>query len=181
MILPILKFPDDRLRTRALKVEAVDDTIKTLVRDMFETMYDSNGIGLAATQINQHLQVVVMDVPNSFENYQLILKNRKTQDKKSPNKKNPLCFINPVITKKSGRGINTEGCLSVPDYYADVERFNHIVVEALDENGKAFTLEANNLLAVCIQHELDHLQGILFIEYLSKLKQRRLREKIRKQ
>lgn len=181
MILPILKFPDDKLRTKAVKVDTVDDTVKTLIKDMFETMYDSDGIGLAATQVNQHVQVVVMDVPDSGEDYQIILKNRKTKNKRTVGEKHPLCFINPIITKKEGRETNTEGCLSVPEYYAEVERFNHIVVEALDENGEAFTLEANNLLAVCVQHELDHLKGILFVDYLSKLKQRRLKEKMRKQ
>ncbi|CAC9658498.1 peptide deformylase [bacterium endosymbiont of Bathymodiolus sp. 5 South] len=179
MKLPILKFPDDKLRTKASKVETIDDTIKTLVKDMFETMYDSDGIGLAATQVNQHLQVVVMDVPDSGEDYQLILENRTTKNKLI--KKHPLCFINPTITKKEEKEIHTEGCLSVPNFYAKVERFNHIVVEALDENGDPFTLEARNLLAVCIQHELDHLQGILFIDYLSKLKQKRLLERIKKQ
>ena len=181
MNIPILKFPDDKLRTKASKVETVDDTIKALVKDMFETMYNSDGIGLAATQVNQHLQVVVMDVPDSGEDYQLILENRNTENKKLLIGKHPLCFINPTITKKEEKEIHTEGCLSVPGYYAEVERFNHIVVEALDENGKPFTLEARNLLAVCIQHELDHLKGILFIDYLSKLKQKRLLERIKKQ
>lgn len=181
MILPILKFPDERLRTKALEVNTIDNTIKTLVKDMFETMYDSDGIGLAATQVNQHLKVVVIDVSDSGEDYQLILKNRKTKTKRSVAKKHPLCFINPVITKKESKETHIEGCLSVPGYYADVERFNHIVVEALDENGKVFSLEANNLLAVCVQHEIDHLKGILFVDYLSKLKQLRVKKKMKKQ
>ncbi|AYQ55976.1 peptide deformylase [Bathymodiolus thermophilus thioautotrophic gill symbiont] len=180
MILPILKFPNKRLRTKAAKVEAVDNDIKKMVKNMFETMYASDGIGLAATQVDQHLQIVVMDVPDSGEDYQFILKNRNTDNSKPLTEKHPLCFINPTITKKEGQETHNEGCLSVPGYYAEVERFNHIVVEALDENGKVFTLEARNLLAVCIQHELDHLKGILFIDYLSKLKQKRLLDKINK-
>ncbi|SHA15128.1 Peptide deformylase [Bathymodiolus thermophilus thioautotrophic gill symbiont] len=180
MILPILKFPNKRLRTKAAKVEAVDNDIKKMVKNMFETMYASDGIGLAATQVDQHLQIVVMDVPDSGEDYQFILKNRNTDNSKPLAEKHPLCFINPTITKKEGQETHNEGCLSVPGYYAEVERFNHIVVEALDENGKVFTLEARNLLAVCIQHELDHLKGILFIDYLSKLKQKRLLDKINK-
>ncbi|SMN12192.1 Peptide deformylase [uncultured Candidatus Thioglobus sp.] len=180
MILPILKLPDARLRTKAVKVESVNDKIKTLVKDMFETMYASDGIGLAATQINQHVQIVVMDVPESSEDYQILLENRGKKNHKPLKAKHPLCFINPTITKKEQKEIHTEGCLSIPDYYADVERFNHITVEALDENGKTFTLEASNLLAVCIQHELDHLKGILFVDYLSKLKQKRLLDKIKK-
>jgi peptide deformylase len=180
MILPILKFPDKRLRTKASEVETVDKTIKTLVKNMFETMYAEDGIGLAATQVNQHLKIVVMDVPDSGEDYQFILKNRDNNPKKPLEVKHPLCFINPVITQKDGKETHSEGCLSVPNYYADVERFSHITVKALDENGKAFTLEAHNLLAVCIQHELDHLKGILFVDYLSKLKQQRLKAKLKK-
>ncbi len=180
MILPILKFPDKRLQTKAAKVEAVDDNIQKMIKNMFETMYASDGIGLAATQVDQHLQIVVMDVPDSGEDYQFILKNRNTENNKPLTKKHPLCFINPTITKKEGKETHSEGCLSVPGYYAEIERFNHIVVEALDENGKTFTLEAHNLLAVCIQHELDHLKGILFIDYLSKFKQKRLLDKIKK-
>ncbi len=180
MILPILKFPDERLRTKAAKVEMVDNTIKTLVDNMFETMYAKDGIGLAATQIDQHLQIVVMDVPDSGEDYQLLLKKRESKTKTPLKSKHPLCFINPIIVEKDGKEVHSEGCLSVPNYYADVERFNHVVVEALDENGKKFTLEAKNLLAICIQHELDHLKGILFVDYLSKLKQRRLKDKLKK-
>ncbi len=180
MILSILKFPNNRLRTKATAVKSVNNTIKTLVKDMFETMYTSDGIGLAATQVNQHLQVIVMDVPDSSEDYKLILENRKTKNSESLTRKHPLCFINPTITRKAENKIHTEGCLSVPGYYAEIERFNHITVEALDENGKLFTLEAHNFLAVCIQHELDHLKGVLFVDYLSKFKQRRLKEKYRK-
>lgn len=180
MILDILKFPDERLRIKAVEVEKVDDSVKILVANMFETMYAKDGIGLAATQIDQHLQIVVMDVPDSGADYQLLLKKRESKTKKPLKAKHPLCFINPKIIEKDGKETHSEGCLSVPGYYADVERFNHLVVEALDENGEAFTLEAKNLLAVCIQHELDHLKGILFVDYLSKLKQQRLKEKLKK-
>ncbi|RUA06696.1 MAG: peptide deformylase [Gammaproteobacteria bacterium] len=180
MILPILKFPDKRLRTKAIKVETVNASIKALVADMFETMYAEDGIGLAATQVDRHMQIVVMDVPDSGEDYQLLLKKRESKTKKPLEAKHPLCFINPKIIEKGGKETHSEGCLSIPSYYADVERFNHVVVEALNENGEPFTLEARNLLAVCIQHELDHLKGILFVDYLSKLKQQRLKEKFRK-
>ncbi|WXU00413.1 MAG: Peptide deformylase 1 [Catillopecten margaritatus gill symbiont] len=180
MILDILKFPDERLRIKAVEVEKVDDSVKILVANMFETMYAKDGIGLAATQIDQHLQIVVMDVPDSGADYQLLLKKRESKTKKPLKAKHPLCFINPKIIEKDGKETHSEGCLSVPGYYADVERFNHLVVEALNENGEAFTLEAKNLLAVCIQHELDHLKGILFVDYLSKLKQQRLKEKLKK-
>ncbi|KAA0445864.1 MAG: peptide deformylase [Candidatus Thioglobus sp.] len=179
MILPILKFPDKRLRTKAVAVETVDSAVKKLVKNMFETMYAQKGIGLAATQVDKHLQIVVMDVPDSGADYRL-LKDQIRKNKKPPEEKHPLCFINPKIIKKSGSEVHAEGCLSVPDYYADVERFNHITVTALDKNGKKFTLEARNLLAICIQHELDHLMGILFVDYLSKLKQQRLRDKLKK-
>ncbi|MEO1916897.1 MAG: peptide deformylase [Candidatus Thioglobus sp.] len=181
MILPILHYPDSRLRTVAKPVKAVDDTVKTLVKNMFETMYAEEGIGLAATQINQHLQVVVMDVPDSQDDYELLLKDRKNHsDKKTNIQHHPLCFINPKITTTSGHEKNVEGCLSVPDFQAQVERSSQITIEALNEQGESFTLHASNLLAVCIQHELDHLKGILFVDYLSKLKQKRLLEKTKK-
>ncbi len=182
MILPILHYPDPRLRTIAKKVDVVDDKIKKLVKNMYETMYAEDGIGLAATQINQHIQVVVMDVPDSQDDYELLLKNRKKDsDKKhSDTQHHPLCFINPKITSTSGHEKHVEGCLSVPGYQAEVKRSHQITVEALNEQGEMFTLHASNLLAVCIQHELDHLKGILFVDYLSKLKQKRLLEKTKK-
>ena len=181
MILPILNYPDSRLRTKAKEVDAVDDKIKTLVKDMYETMYAEDGIGLAATQIDQHLQVVVMDVPDSQDDYELLLKNIKNDsDKKPDTRHHPLCFINPKVTNTSGHEKHVEGCLSVPGYHAEVERANQITVEALNEQGEMFTLHASNLLAVCIQHELDHLDGILFVDHLSKLKQKRLLEKTKK-
>ena len=159
-ILDVLSFPDERLRTVAKPVEEVNDEIKQLVSDMFETMKDENGIGLAATQVNRHVQVVVMDV--------------------SEDQNEPRVFINPEITRKDGSTISEEGCLSVPGNYAKVERAEAITVKALDQNGEAFELDAEGLLAICIQHELDHLKGKLFIDYLSPLKRQRIRKKLEK-
>ncbi|MCF6190430.1 MAG: peptide deformylase [Cocleimonas sp.] len=158
--LNILRFPDARLRTKAKPVGEVTDKTRALLDDMLETMYDAPGIGLAATQVNVHQQIVVIDV--------------------SEEKDEPYCFINPVITKAEGEEVCEEGCLSVPEYYAEVERAETITVVALDRNGKEFTLEADGLLAVCVQHELDHLKGKLFVDYLSPLKQKRLRKKFEK-
>ncbi len=160
MILPILHYPDSRLRTVAKAVEVVDDTIKTLVKDMFETMYDAPGIGLAATQVDHHQRIIVIDL--------------------SEEKNQPLCLINPEIIEKDGEIDWEEGCLSVPNYYQCVKRSNHIKVRALNEKGESFELEADELLGVCIQHEIDHLNGILFVDHLSKLKQKRLLEKTKK-
>ena len=160
MLLPILHYPDKRLRTKAVAIKEVNDNIKTLVKDMFETMYDAPGIGLAATQVDQHVRLIVIDT--------------------SEDKSQPLCLINPTIIEKDGELEWDEGCLSVPNYYECVTRANHIKVRALNEQGKEFELEATELLGVCIQHEIDHLDGVLFVDHLSKLKQRRLLEKTRK-
>ncbi|WP_334059840.1 peptide deformylase [Alteromonas sp. S005] len=160
-ILDVLSFPDERLRTVAKPVEEVNDEIKQLVSDMFDTMKDENGIGLAATQVNRHVQVVVMDV--------------------SEDQNEPRVFINPEIIRKDGSTISEEGCLSVPGNYAKVERAEAITVKALDENGDTFELDAEGLLAICIQHELDHLKGKLFIDYLSPLKRQRIRKKLEKE
>lgn len=160
-ILDVLSFPDERLRTVAKPVEEVNDEIKQLVSDMFETMKDENGIGLAATQVNRHVQVVVMDV--------------------SEEQNEPRVFINPVITHKDGSTISEEGCLSVPGNYAKVERAEAITVKALNEKGETFELDADGLLAICVQHELDHLKGKLFIDYLSPLKRQRIRKKLEKE
>lgn len=157
MILPILCYPDKKLRTVAKAVEVVDDVIRTQVTDMFETMYDAPGIGLAATQVDFHQRVIVIDV--------------------SEEQNEPLCLINPKIIEKSGEIEWEEGCLSVPNYYESVKRSNDITVRALDQNGKEFEIEASEILAVCIQHEIDHLNGILFVDHISKLKQKRLKEK----
>lgn len=161
-ILTILEFPDPRLRTIAAPVEQVDDDIRALIIDMFETMYDANGIGLAATQVNVHLQVVVIDL--------------------SDDSSEPLVMINPsyqIIEEELDE--MQEGCLSVPGFYETVERPRRIRVESLDREGKVQNFEAEGLLAVCIQHELDHLDGKLFVDYLSKLKRQRIRSKLEKQ
>jgi peptide deformylase len=160
-ILDVLRFPDERLRTVAKKIGSVDKSITTLITDMFDTMRDENGIGLAATQVNAHKQLVVIDV--------------------SENQDEPMVFINPEITHKEGKTISEEGCLSVPNNYAQVERAEKITVSALDKAGEPFTLDADGLLAICIQHELDHLKGILFVDYLSPLKRQRIKTKLEKE
>jgi len=160
-ILDILNYPDKRLRTIAKSVAVVDDEIRKLVDDMFETMYIAPGIGLAATQIDVHLQIIVIDI--------------------SPEKNQPLCLINPQIIAEEGFEVSDEGCLSVPEIYEMVERAEKITVKALDQNGDEYTLQATELLAVCIQHEMDHLQGILFVDYLSPLKFQRVKKRLLKQ
>jgi peptide deformylase len=160
-ILDVLRFPDERLRTIAKKIESVDKSITVIIADMFDTMRDENGIGLAATQVNVHKQLVVMDV--------------------SENQDAPMVFINPEITHKEGKTISEEGCLSVPNNYAQVERAEKITVSALNKTGEPFTLEADGLLAICIQHELDHLKGKLFVDYLSPLKRQRIKTKLEKE
>lgn len=159
-LLNILQYPDERLHTIAQPVEEFDDKILALVADMAETMYQARGIGLAATQVNVHRQVVVMDL--SEERDQLRV------------------FINPVITHKEGDTEFEEGCLSVPGIYETVHRAERVTVEAYDEHGEKFVLEADGLLAICIQHELDHLAGKVFVEYLSSLKQNRIKTKLKK-
>lgn len=162
-ILPILHYPDPRLRTIAKEVEVFDDTLKTLVKDMFDTMYDAQGIGLAATQVDRHIQVVVMDLAKEDE------------------KPQPKVYINPKVTPLTEElAPYTEGCLSIPQVYDTINRPNRVRIDAKDEHGQDFSIEADGLLAVCIQHELDHLNGVLFVDYLSRLKQDRAREKVRK-
>jgi len=159
-ILDILHYPDKRLRTVAKPVEKVDDSIKKLVEDMFETMYLAPGIGLAATQVNVHQQIIVIDT--------------------SEDKSQPLCLINPEIIAEEGTESCDEGCLSVPDIYETVERCEKVTIKALNENGDEYTLEAGELLAVCIQHEIDHLKGKLFVDYLSSLKLQRIKKRLLK-
>lgn len=160
-LLPILEFPDPRLRTVAKSVTEVDDKIRQLVDDMFETMYDAPGIGLAATQVNVHKRVVVIDV--------------------SEDKSQPLVFINPEIeVLDTELSEYDEGCLSVPGFYETVVRPGHIRVKALDRDGNAFEIEPQGLLAVCIQHELDHLNGKLFVDHISPFKRTRIRAKLEK-
>ena len=180
MILPITAYGHPTLRKVAEEIDADHPGLDELVENMFETMYAKDGIGLAATQVDQHLQVVVIDVPDSQDDYKLLLKSRQNDSHKQPKKQHPLCFINPKIKEKDRQEKHTEGCLSVPDFQAEIQRANHIKVEALNEKGEVFTLQATGLLAICIQHELDHLKGILFVDYLSKLKQKRLLEKTKK-
>ncbi|GAB6066712.1 peptide deformylase [Methylothermus subterraneus] len=159
-LLEILEFPDERLRRKAKPVEAVDAAILRLVDDLFETMYAAPGIGLAATQVNVAKRVVVIDV--------------------SETKDQPLCLINPEILARSGVEEREEGCLSVPGVFEKVRRADKVKVKALDRRGRAFELEAEGLLAVCIQHEIDHLDGKLFVDYLSPLKRQRIRKKLSK-
>ena len=160
-LLPILRYPDPRLHTRATPVLEVDNTIRKLVADMAETMYEAPGIGLAATQVDVHKRVVVIDV--------------------SEDKSGLLALINPEIIARSGEQVCEEGCLSVPGIYDKVTRAEHIRVQALNPRGETFQMEATGLLAVCIQHEIDHLDGKVFVEYLSRLKQTRIRHKLLKQ
>ncbi|WP_314342344.1 peptide deformylase [Simonsiella muelleri] len=159
-LLPILKYPDPKLHTVAKPVSEVNDRIKKLVADMAETMYESRGIGLAATQVDVHERVVVIDL--SEERNQLIT------------------LINPIITHKDGETTYEEGCLSVPGVYDTVTRAERVTVEFLDVDSNAQKLDADGLLAICIQHELDHLQGKVFVEYLSPLKQNRIKTKMKK-
>lgn len=162
-LLPILNYPDPRLRTVAKEVGEINDEIKTLIKDMFETMYDARGIGLAATQVDRHVQVVVMDLAKDGEEPQ------------------PKVYINPKVTPLTEElAPYQEGCLSIPEVYDTVERPAKVRIEAMDEHGKAFSVDADGLLAVCIQHELDHLKGIVFVDYLSSLKQSRARDKVKK-
>ncbi len=159
-ILTILEFPDKRLRTVAEEVTQVDDTIRTLVDDMLETMYAAKGVGLAATQVNVHKRVIVMDV--------------------SEDKNEPICLINPKIVEQCGTEESEEGCLSVPGFFEKVSRAEKIKVKALNRDGECFELDADDLLAVCIQHEMDHLQGKLFVDYLSAFKRNRIKHKLEK-
>jgi peptide deformylase len=160
--LPILEFPDPRLRTVATPVTIVDDRIRALVDDMLETMYDAPGIGLAATQVDVHKQVIVIDI--------------------SEERDQPLVFINPRIEVLGEEEQEyDEGCLSVPGFYETVVRPARVRIQALDRNGNAFTLEPEGLLAVCVQHEVDHLKGKLYVDYISPLKRNRIRKKLEKQ
>lgn len=159
-LLQILHYPDPRLRTIAAPVETVDDSTRQLVRDLLETMYASSGIGLAATQVNVHQRILVLDV--------------------SEDRDQPKAFINPEIIHREGMEQMEEGCLSVPGFFEPVTRAERIRVRALDDEGRSFELEADGLLAICIQHEIDHLDGKLFVDYLSSLKQQRIRKKLEK-
>ncbi len=159
-LLPILEFPDSRLRTLAKPVEHVDDDLRRLIDDMFETMYAAPGVGLAATQVDYHRQLIVIDV--------------------SEDKDQPLVLINPRTVETAGSQTCQEGCLSVPTVFADVTRAERVVVEALDRNGELQRIDADGLLAVCIQHEMDHLAGKVFVDYLSPLKRQMVKNKLDK-
>lgn len=160
-ILDILHFPDPRLRRRAVPVAQVDDTVRRMLDDMLETMYEAKGVGLAATQVNIHLRMLVADV--------------------SDERDQPLYLVNPEIIARDGLQESEEGCLSVPGFYELVRRAEQIRVRALGRNGEPLEFDADGFLAVCIQHEIDHLDGKLFVDYLSELKRQRIRKKLRKQ
>jgi peptide deformylase len=158
--LTILEYPDPRLRTRAVPVDAVDASLRELIDDMLETMYAANGIGLAATQVDVHRRLLVADI--------------------SEGRNDPRVFINPEILHRDGATSSQEGCLSVPGYYDEVERAKSVRVRALGRNGKPFEIELEGLLAICVQHEVDHLDGKLFVDYLSEMKRQRVRKKLEK-
>jgi len=160
-LLEILKYPDPRLRTVAQPVNKVSDATRSLIDDMFETMYSAPGIGLAATQVDVHERLLVLDI---------------TEDKSAP-----MVFINPEILASEGTISGDEGCLSVPEIYEAIDRAENIRVKALDRDGKEFELEVDGLLSVCIQHEMDHLEGKLFVDYLSALKRSRLKKRMEKE
>lgn len=160
-LLNILEFPDPRLRTRAVPVERVDDSVRQLIDDLLETMYEAPGIGLAATQVNVHRRVLVVDV--------------------SEDRSQPIVLVNPEIVERSGIEETEEGCLSVPGIFDRVTRASRIRVRALDRDGDPQEIECDGLLAICIQHEMDHLEGKLFVDYLSELKRTRIRKKLEKE
>jgi peptide deformylase len=159
-ILKILEYPDPRLRTKARPVDIVDDALRQVISDMLETMYAAPGIGLAATQIDLHKRLLVADV---------------TSDKSDPH-----VLINPQILEKDGQQLTEEGCLSVPGYYEEVERAEHIRVRYLDRDGDVVEKDMEGMLAVCVQHEIDHLEGKLFVDYLSEAKRQRIRKRLLK-
>lgn len=160
-LLPILRFPDPRLRKVAAPVDRIDESIRRLARDMAETMYEAPGIGLAATQVDVHKRVIVIDVS-------------ETRDQL-------LTLINPEIVEREGVQLCEEGCLSVPGIYEKVERAERVIARYLDPDGVQRTVDASGLLAVCLQHEIDHLEGRVFVEHLSQLKQMRIRNRLAKQ
>ncbi|NTS78654.1 peptide deformylase [Catenovulum sp. SM1970] len=160
-VLEVLKFPDERLRTVAQPVAEITTEIETNIEDLIETMYDAKGVGLAATQVDIHKRIFVADCSEEYNE--------------------PLVFVNPEITEKRGVEVHEEGCLSFPTIYAKVERAESVTVKALDKEGNEFTMDADGLLAICIQHELDHLNGKLFVDYLSPLKRQRIKAKLEKE
>lgn len=159
-VLTVLEFPDERLRKIAAPVEVFDKDLSNFVADMFETMYRYKGVGLAATQVNKHKRIIVIDA--------------------SEEKDQPLCLINPEIVDKEGVEVSEEGCLSVPGFFEKVTRAEQIKVNALNEKGEHFEMQINDFMAICIQHEIDHLDGKLFVDYLSPLKRQRIKKKLEK-
>jgi len=168
MLLEVLTYPDPRLARKSLPVAKVDDEIRQLIDDMFETMYASDGVGLAAPQIGEIRRIIVIDV------------EQKNDDKGAPITRSPIAIVNPVITAKEGKIVWEEGCLSVPDYVDEVERAAKVVCEGLDRAGNPLRIEGEGLLAVCLQHEIDHLDGVLFVDRLSRLKQSMVKKKLEK-
>jgi len=160
-ILTVLRFPDQRLRTVAKPVKEITQETQTIIDDMLDTMYDENGVGLAATQVDIHQRIVVMDCSEEHDT--------------------PIIMINPEIIKSEGSMMNEEGCLSVPGVYASVERAEHVTARALDRDGKTFEFDASELLAICVQHELEHLMGKVFVDHLSPLKRQRITKKLEKE
>jgi len=160
-LLPILQYPDPRLYTVAARVPVVDDDIRQLIKNMADTMYAAPGVGLAATQVDDHRRVIVIDISETHDRLQV--------------------FVNPEIVSATGTATCEEGCLSVPGIFEKIARAERITVRALDAQGAGFTLDADGLLAVCIQHEMDHLEGKVFVDYLSRLKQQRILAKLKKQ
>ncbi len=167
-LLEILTYPDPRLAKKSTPVEAVDDTIRTLIDDMTETMYEADGVGLAAPQVGITKRLIVIDV------------DQKNDEQGNPIERNPRAIVNPVITAKEGKIVWEEGCLSVPEYNDEVERAAKVVCEGLDRDGNPLRIEAEGLLAVCLQHEIDHLDGVLFVDRLSRLKQSMVKKKLQK-
>jgi peptide deformylase len=159
--LAILEYPDPRLRTKAVPVAVVDDAVRQLIDDLLETMYAAKGIGLAASQVDVHRRILVLDISDSRDQ--------------------PMAFINPEIVEAEGSAPGEEGCLSLPGIYDKLERAARIRVRALDRNGEPFELDAEGMLAVCIQHEVDHLEGKLFVDYLSELKRQLIRRRLQKE
>jgi peptide deformylase len=159
--LAILEYPDPRLRTKAVPVTAVDDAVRQLIDDLLETMYAAKGIGLAASQVDVHRRVLVLDISDPRDQ--------------------PMTFINPEIVEAEGSAPGEEGCLSLPGIYDKLDRATRIRVRALDRNGEPFEMEADGMLAVCIQHEMDHLEGKLFVDYLSELKRQLIRRRLQKE
>ncbi|MCC7382339.1 MAG: peptide deformylase [Deltaproteobacteria bacterium] len=166
--LAILTYPDPGLAKKSTAVERVDDEIRTLIDDMIETMYDADGVGLAAPQVGVTKRVIVIDC------------NPRNDDEGHPLPRQPLAIVNPAVTQAEGKIVWEEGCLSVPEYVDEVERAAKVVVEGLDRDGQPLRIEADDLLAVCLQHEIDHLEGVLFVDRLSRLKQTLVKKRLKK-